>query len=86
MKILSVFLGILLGIILGVAVIIIDKPWILNRWFPSEETKTQLRTVGKYCSAKSSLEGLIAELQLLEDKNLQKTQLEFEKERMRQCG
>ena len=40
----------------------------------------------KYCSAKSSVEGLIAELPFLEDENLQMSQLLFEKERMRQCG
>ena len=68
------------------AFIVSARPYLLERWFPSEETKTQLRTAGKYCSAKSSLEGLIAELPFLEDANLQLTQLEFEKKRMRQCG
>lgn len=42
--------------------------------------------LGKYSSAKSYLEGLIAELPFLEDENLQMSQLLFEKERMRQCG
>lgn len=74
-------------VLAGMAVFIAtERPYLLERWFPSEETKAQLRAVGKYCSAKSSLEGLIAELPFLEDKNLQKTQLEFEKERMKQCG
>lgn len=86
MKISSVFLGIFLGIIMFFAVIIIDKPWILNRWFPSEETESHLGALGKYSSAKSYLEGLIAELPFLEDENLQMSQLLFEKERMRQCG
>lgn len=63
-----------------------ERPYLLERWFPSEETKAQLRAVGKYCSAKSSLEGLIAELPFLEDENLQMTQLNFEKTRMKQCG
>lgn len=84
MKYILFFMFIVLA---GMAVFIVSaRPYLLERWFPSEETKTQLRTVGKYCSAKSSLEGLIAELPFLEDKNLQKTQLEFEKERMKQCG
>lgn len=87
MKISSVFLGIFLGIIMCFAVIIIDKPWILNRWFPSEETELHLGAAwGKYGSAKSYMEGLIAELLFLEDENLQMSQLLFEKERMRQCG
>lgn len=63
-----------------------ERPYLLERWFPSDETKAQLRAVGKYCSAKSSVEGLIAELPFLEDENLQMSQLLFEKERMRQCG
>lgn len=71
----------------GMAVFIApERPYLLERWFPSDETKAQLRAVGKYCSAKSSVEGLIAELPFLEDENLQMSQLLFEKERMRQCG
>lgn len=86
MKTSTVIFCFIFSIVIGIGLVIIQKPWILERWFPSEETKTQLRTVGKYCSAKSSLEGLIAELPFLEDENLQLTQLEFEKKRMRQCG
>ncbi len=71
----------------GMAVFIAsERPYLLERWFPSDETKAQLRAVGKYCSAKSSVEGLIAELPFLEDANLQLSQLEFEKKRMKQCG
>lgn len=86
MKISSVFLGMFLGILMIFAVIIIDKPWILNRWFSSEKTDLHLGAWGKYSSAKSHLEGLIAELPFLDDENLQMSQLLFEIERMRQCG
>ena len=87
MKSVTIFLSCcLFAVVVTIAVVLIQKPWLLERWFPSEETKAQFRTVGKYCSAKSRLEGLIAELPFLDDENLQITQLEFEKTRMKQCG
>lgn len=86
MKISSVFLGMFLSIIMFFAVIIIDKPWILNRWFSSIQRNEELIIVEKYKSAKFGVERLVAELPFLEDENLQMTQLEFEKERIRQCG
>lgn len=87
MKTITIFLSCcLFAVVVTIAVVLIQKPWLLERWFPSEETKAQFRTVGKYCSAKSRLEGLIAELPFLDDENLQITQLEFEKTRMKQCG
>lgn len=86
MKISSVFLGISLGIIMCFTIIIIDKPWILNRWFSSIQRNEELIIVEKYKSAKFGVERLVAELPFLENENLQMSQLLFEKERMRQCG
>lgn len=86
MKISTVIFCFIFSIVIGIGLVIIQKPWILKRWFHSEETELHLGALGKYSSAKSYLEGLIAELPFLEDENLQMSQLLFEKERMRQCG
>ena len=87
MKSVTIFLSCcLFAVVLTIGVVLIQKPWLLERFFPSEQTKAQLRSAGKYCSAKSRLEGLIAELPFLDDENLQMTQLEFEKRRMKHCG
>ena len=76
----------LFAVVVTIGVVLFQKPWLLERWFPSEETKIQFRALGQYCSAKARLEGFIAELPFWEDENLQITQLEFEKRRMKQCG
>ena len=86
MKTSTVIFCFIFSIVMGIGLVIIQKPWILKRWFPSEETELHLGALGKNSSAKSYLEGLIAELPFLEDENLQMSQLLFEKERMRQCG
>ena len=87
MKSVTIFLSCcLFAVVVTIAVVLIQKPWLLERFFLSVQTKAQLRSAGKYCSAKSRLEGLIAELPFLDDENLQMTQLEFEKRRMKHCG
>jgi len=86
MKTSTVIFCFIFSVVMGIGLVIIQKPWILKRWFPSEETKAHWETLSKYSSAKSYLEDLIAELPFLEDENLQMSQLLFEKERMRQCG
>lgn len=89
MKTITIFLSCcFFTVVLTIGVVLIQKPWLLERWFPSEEKKAQFqfKPVAEYYSAMSRLEGLITELPFLDDETLQMTQLEFEKRRMKQCG